>query len=70
MTKDAGKGPQPGVGIKPLGKTRLRSNLKRLCLLGIVEVGREGNGKTSRLVYSILDVQVEAVVEWVEGHND
>ena len=53
--------------VKPLGKTRLRSNLQRLVDLGIVEMVKEGNGRTGRLVFSIPDVPVEAVVEWVEG---
>lgn len=39
--------------------------LHRLVDLGIVETGREGDGKIGRLVFGIL-VPAGAVVEWVE----
>lgn len=31
---------------------------------------REGNGKTGRLVFSVPEVPVKAVVEWVEGRKE
>jgi Cdc6-like AAA superfamily ATPase len=55
-----------GASVEPLGKTRLRGNLKRLCDLGIVDVGREGSGRIGRLRFSIPDVPVEAIIDWAE----
>ncbi|MEW5937379.1 MAG: hypothetical protein AB1665_06150 [Candidatus Thermoplasmatota archaeon] len=54
------------AGAKPKGKTQLRKILDALGRNGLIEIKREGRGRTAKFLITIEDVPAEALVEHLE----
>jgi cell division control protein 6 len=53
-------------GLTPRGRTQVKKYLKTLEKEGLVDIKRDGNGRTARTLVAIEDVTAEALVERLE----